>query len=60
MTGKQLRRWRRQRRLTLEKVGWLLGLAPSTLSRYERDLLEIPRPVELAIEFMPLVQLNAS
>ena len=59
MTGRQLRRWRRQRGFTLEKVGWLLGLAPSTLSRYERDLLEIPRPVELAIEFMPLKETKA-
>ena len=54
MTGRQLKRWRRQRRLTLEMAGMLLGLNASTLSRYENDLLEIPRAVELAVEFMPL------
>lgn len=42
----QLRELRKQRGLTLEAVGFLAGVDPSTISRIENGLVE-PRPETL-------------
>ena len=58
MTGRQLTKWRRAHGLTLEAMGAIFGLDKATLSRYENELLEIPKPVELAVAFTPLAADN--
>ena len=54
LTGGQLRRWRRRQGWTLAQAGEVLGLDASTLSRYEREVIPIPKPIELLVAFLPL------
>jgi transcriptional regulator with XRE-family HTH domain len=45
MTGKQLRTLRRSTKLTQAQFARLLGLAPNTVARLERDELRIREPI---------------
>ena len=52
MTGKELRDARRYLKLTQDELGREIGIHKNTIARMERDELEIPKAVELAVKFL--------
>jgi transcriptional regulator with XRE-family HTH domain len=50
MKGENLRKAREGLGLTQAQLAEELGIQPNTVARYERDLLVIPKAIELAIE----------
>jgi transcriptional regulator with XRE-family HTH domain len=41
MTGMQLRKWRKKRKLSQEKLARLLDLSANTIARYERGVMPV-------------------
>jgi transcriptional regulator with XRE-family HTH domain len=50
MKGNQMKTAREQLGLTQVRMAEELGMHPNTIARFERDELEIPRYIELAVE----------
>ena len=52
LTGLDIRRWREERGVTAYRLAKELGVAQSTISRWERQEMEIqsPRMVELTLQ----------
>lgn len=50
MKGSELKRVRERLRLTQVQLAAELGIQSNTVARYERDVLAIPRTVELAVQ----------